>query len=363
MRGLDVRRRGFAAQSRGARPVALTRILAGEAAPEATSPAAADDNAFDALAKRIGRLHVRQRLGLERDLEAHVFRRGTHRFHVENWYSMRGLVRGGLRSVGLLQRARRNARRIVLRRHAVVLPHLPQAFDGFCILQLSDLHIDAAADYPAVLIEAIRGLDYDLCVLTGDYRLRTFGPFDAVLEGLAAVRPHLKGTPYAILGNHDTLRIVPGIEAMGYRVLLNECTQLQRDGAAIYLAGIDDMHFYRLANFHRAADEIPAHAVSILLSHTPEAHRHAAHADFDLMLCGHTHGGQICLPGGTPLLTDANSPRRFARGPWRYHAMTGYTATGSGTSLVDVRLNCPPEVTLHILKSFPPAAEAACPRP
>ena len=93
--------------------------------------------------------------------------------------------------------------------------------------------------------------------------------------------------------------------------------------------------------------------MSILLSHTPEAYRHAAHADFDLMLCGHTHGGQICLPGGRPLLTDASSPRRFARGAWRYHAMTGYTATGSGTSLVDVRLNCPPEVTLHTLRTSP----------
>ncbi|MGA3404004.1 MAG: metallophosphoesterase [Acetobacteraceae bacterium] len=312
-------------------------------------PEATGDRALDALAARIGRLHVRQRLGLERDLEAHVFRRGGNFFHVENWYSIRGLVRGGLRSVGLLERARRNARRIMLRRHAVALPHLPPEFDGFSVLQLSDLHIDAAPDYAAVLIEAIRALDYDLCVLTGDYRARTFGPFEAALRGLAAVRPHLKGTPYAVLGNHDTLRMVPGMEAMGYRVLLNEWTTIRRDGAAIYLAGIDDAHFYRLEDFHRAADGIPSHAVSILLSHTPETYRHAAHADFDLMLCGHTHGGQICLPGGRPVLTDAGSPRRFARGAWRYHAMTGYTATGSGTSLVDVRLNCPPEVTLHRL--------------
>ncbi|HVC63752.1 MAG TPA: metallophosphoesterase [Acetobacteraceae bacterium] len=319
--------------------------------------AAADDSALDALIPRIGRLHVRQRLGMEHDFEAHVFRRGTHFFHIENWHSMHGLVRGGLRSVGLLARARRNARRIVLRRHELALPHLPPEFDGFSMLQLTDLHIDAAPDYAEVLIEAIRRLDYDLCVLTGDYRARTFGPFDAVLAGLAALRPHLKNTPYAILGNHDTLRMVPAMEAMGYRLLLNEWTAIRRDGAAIYLAGIDDAHFYRLENFHRAADEIPARAVSILLSHTPEAYRHAAHAGFDLMLCGHTHGGQICLPNGVPVLTDASSPRRFARGAWHYHAMRGYTATGSGTSLVDVRLNCPPEVTLHTLKPLPPAAD------
>jgi uncharacterized protein len=313
----------------------------------------ADDSAFDALAARIGRLHVRQRLGLERDLEAHLSRRGLHFFHAEKWYALHGLVRGGLRTAGLLGRARRNARRIVLRRHEVVLPHLPAEFDGFTMLQLSDLHIDGAADYPDVLIDAISGLDYDICVLTGDYRLRTHGPFEATLRGLAAVRSFLPGTPYAILGNHDTLRIVPGMEALGYRVLLNEWIDIRRDGATIYVAGIDDAHFYRLDNFHRATDGIPPDAVSVLLSHTPEAYRHAAHAGFDLMLCGHTHGGQICLPGGRPLLTDAGSPRRFARGSWQFHKMMGYTATGSGTSLVDVRLNCPPEVTLHTLRTSP----------
>ena len=155
---------------------------------------------------------------------------------------------------------------------------------------------------------------------------------------------------YATLGNHDSLRMVPAMEAMGYTLLINEWTALHRGGASIYLSGIEDAHFYRLDNFHRAADEIPPHAVSILLSHTPEPYRQAAHADFDLMLCGHTHGGQICLPGGRPILTDADSPRRLARGAWRYHQMVGYTSTGSGTSIVDARLNCPPEVTLHRLR-------------
>jgi uncharacterized protein len=314
--------------------------------------AQSDDGALDALAERIGRLHVRQRLGLESDLEARQVRRSTEFVQVEK--TMGHLVRGGLWSVGLLGRARRNARRIALRRNDIALAHLQPAFDGFRILQLSDLHIDAAPDFAAVLIEAIRRLDYDLCVLTGDYRARTFGPFDAALDGLAALRPHLKGTPYAILGNHDTLRMVPRMEAMDYRVLMNEWTQIRRGGASLFLAGIDDAHFYRLDNFSRAAKGIPAQAASILLSHTPETYGHAAHAGFGLMLCGHTHGGQICLPGGVPVQTYVHSPRRFARGAWRHHAMSGYTSAGSGTSLVDVRVNCPPEVTLHRLHA--PAA-------
>jgi predicted MPP superfamily phosphohydrolase len=155
---------------------------------------------------------------------------------------------------------------------------------------------------------------------------------------------------YAVLGNHDTIRMVPGMEDLGIRVLLNESVPLERDGAAIHLAGIDDAHYYRVDNLHKAAHDIPHDGVSILLSHTPEPYRNAAHADFKLMLSGHTHGGQICLPGGIPLITDADCPRAYARGPWRYHDLIGYTSVGAGSSIVDVRLNCLPEITLHRLR-------------
>lgn len=315
------------------------------------------------LEARLGRLHVRQRLGLERDHEAQVFRRGTHFLHIENWYSVHGLIRGSLWLAGLHARGRRNALAIEVRRHDVPLRNLPPAFEGFTILQLSDLHVDVGGAFLDVLTDLIRPLQYDLCALTGDYRTRTFGPFAPSLAGLERLRPHLK-EPYAVLGNHDTLRMVPGMEAMGYRLLLNEWTKLARGGDEIYLAGIDDAHYYRTENFHRAGHDIPHGALAILLSHTPEVYRHAAHADFKLMLCGHTHGGQICLPGGVPVLTDADSPRKFARGSWRYHGMIGYTSAGAGTSIVDVRLNCPPEITLHRLRRADSESESdgAAPR-
>ena len=166
---------------------------------------------------RIGRLHVRQRLGLEHDFEAYIFRRRAHFFHLEAWHSIHGLVRIGLRATGLFERGRRNARRIQVLEHEVVLPHLPAAFDGFTLLQITDLHLDSAPDLTATLIEAVRPLHYDLCVMTGDYRARTFGAFGPALAGLAELRPHLQGTVYAVLGNHDTLRMVPAMEAMDTR--------------------------------------------------------------------------------------------------------------------------------------------------
>jgi predicted MPP superfamily phosphohydrolase len=194
-------------------------------------------------------------------------------------------------------------------------------------------------------------MDYDVGVLTGDYRAATFGSFDAALEGLAQVRARLKGAVYGVLGNYDTIRMVPGLEEIGIRMLLNESEPISRDDQHIYLAGIDDAHYYRADNIEKVASEIPHDGFSILLSHTPEIYRQAAHAGFNLLLSGHTHGGQICLPGSIPITLDSVLPRHMGSGQWKYHQMTGYTSVGVGSSIVPVRINCPPEITLHHLRS------------
>jgi predicted MPP superfamily phosphohydrolase len=167
---------------------------------------------------------------------------------------------------------------------------------------------------------------------------------------LAQVRARIKGPVFAVLGDHDTIQMVPGLEDMGIRMLLNESEALVRGDQRIYLAGIDDAHYYRVDNIEKAAAEIPPGAFSILLSHTPEIYRQAAHAGFDLLLGGHTHGGQICLPGSIPITLDSVLPRRMGSGPWNYGGMAGYTSVGVGSSIVPVRINCPPEITLHRLR-------------
>lgn len=308
-----------------------------------------DEGLRQQLQARVGKIHLRQRLGIERDYERRVFGQGRNFFHIENWYPLRSIIRNSLRLVLLHGRARRNARRIQVRHNRIPLKSLPRAFENFTILQLSDLHLDMADDFPHALIEAVRQVDYDLCVLTGDFRGETYGPYEQAIDGMRQVRPHLQGDIYAVLGNHDTICMVPALEEMDIRMLLNEHVELELGGERIYLAGIDDAHYYRADNIEKAADAIPETAASILLAHTPEIYRHAAHADFSLMLCGHTHGGQICLPGGAPLLCNARCPRAFCTGAWSYQGMVGYTSAGSGACVVDVRLNCPPEITLHTL--------------
>ncbi|WP_418317473.1 metallophosphoesterase [Piscinibacter sakaiensis] len=302
------------------------------------------------LEPRIGRLHLRQRLGLEGEHEARVVRRRTHFFHLENWYSIHGLIRGSLTVTGLRGRGQRNVLDIRVRHNTVRLRKLPSALDGYTLLQLSDLHLDMSAAHRDRLIEVVSGVQFDACVLTGDYRFQTFGPYQPALDALARLRPHLGASVYAVLGNHDTIRMVPGIEAMDMTVLLNESARIERDGQAFNLVGIDDAHYFRTHSFQKAAAGLDLDECAILLSHTPEPFRHAAHAGFCLMLSGHTHGGQICLPGGIPILTDCDAPRAFARGAWRYEEMAGYTSVGCGASIVDVRLNCPAEITLHRLR-------------
>jgi len=132
---------------------------------------------------------------------------------------------------------------------------------------------------------------------------------------------------------------------------MNESETIERAGEVLHLVGIDDAHFYRMDNIEKATADIPHDQFSILLSHTPEIYRQAAHAGFDLLLSGHTHGGQVCLPGGIAITLDSHLPRSLGSGAWKYHGMIGYTATGTGSSVVPVRFNCPPEITLHHLQS------------
>ena len=303
------------------------------------------------LASRLGPIHAKQRLGIERDHEAQAFGQGLNFLHLENMPISEAIIEGVLRLSGMYWIGRANAQRIQVRKNDVTASLLPKTFDHFTILHLSDLHADMNPRAMDRVGGLVRELRYDLCgVLTGDYRGKTFGAFESCLVSLRELRKMITGDAYGVLGNHDSILMVPDVENMGISMLLNEHVTIQRGGAQIYLAGIDDAHFYRVDNIEKAAAGVPEDAFSILLSHTPEIYRQAAHAGFDLLLSGHTHGGQICLPGGVPIILEAELPRSMGRGAWKYGDMAGYTSVGAGSSVVPVRFNCPPEITLHRLR-------------
>ncbi len=310
-----------------------------------------DDPLFQLLEERVGRLHLRQRLGIESDHEKDIFGQGYNFFHIENWYSIRSVIRNSLRLLFLHERGKRNALDIQVNHNNFAINKLHREFEGYTILHISDPHLDMNPQMPAALIERVQQVEYDLCVLTGDFRAETFGPYEATLEAMQHVRAQLGTEVYGVLGNHDSIHMLPGLEAMGIQMLINESIVIQRNGAVLHVAGIDDPHYYRADNLEKATAGIALDEPSILLSHSPEIYKHAAHAGFDVMLCGHTHGGQICLPGGIPLMCNARCPREYCYDSWKYHQLQGYTSRGSGACVVDVRLNCPPEITLHHLHS------------
>ena len=313
-----------------------------------------DGSAWASLEQRLGPVLAKQRLGIEIDRKLKKAGKRTASLRLENWCSFIELC---LKVSGVYWRGLRNAQQVSLRRNELFFDGLPPAFDGFTILHISDLHVELSNEAMQNVSELARHAEYDICVLTGDFRAG-YGPFQSTLEAMAKVLPALRNPIYGVLGNHDTIRMVPRLEAMGIRMLLNESDPIVRAGQSIYVAGIDDAHYHRAHDIERAKSRIPEKAFSILLSHTPEVYHQALQAGFKLLLSGHTHGGQICLPGGIPITLDAQLPRYMGAGAWQYGDLHGYTSAGAGTCMVPVRFNCPAEITLHVLRCASPANTA-----
>lgn len=308
---------------------------------------------IEKFVRRLGRFHVEQRLNMQAHHAADIFGPGLIHVHIENMLWLHFLIKRLLQVCGVYGFGRRNTGRFDIHHNEVVLPHLPAALDGLTLLHLTDLHADFSATAMTGLLPALEGLAWDVCVWTGDYRGLTHGPWEPAAAGLRRVREALHGPVYAVLGNHDPLELADALEDMDVQLLLNERVAFERGGARLWFAGVDDPHIYETDNLEKAVEGIPAGEPVVLLAHSPELYRKAAYGGMDLMLSGHTHGGQLCLPGGWPILANARVPPRMVRGAWRYHQLQGYTSRGCGVSGVECRFNCPPEMVLHHLRRAP----------
>lgn len=261
------------------------------------------------------------------------------------------LVRGVFCATGLYGVGYRQFHDLKVSENTLELRRLPAEFDGFRILHLSDLHLDLDTSLTDTIIRALDGCRYDICVITGDYRNYTVGDPEPALHELSRLMEALPAPVYGVLGNHDNVETVPAMEAMGMRILLNESVAIKRGPKTMYLAGVDDPGIYRTHRLDRALRDIPQLSTVILLSHSPIIYREAAAAGVDLVLAGHLHGGQICLPGGGIILRNDRSPRRVASGEWSEKDTLGYTSRGTGACGVPLRLFCPPEAVVHILRN------------
>ena len=250
----------------------------------------------------------------------------------------------------------------LLVRREITLKRLPRAFDGFTIVHLSDFHYEHRFSSVPIrkAVEIVNGLRPDLIVLTGDYvtvpvfhRERLVRKSAETAIPCAALLAQMQGPKYAILGNHDAVAnpplIVRSLEDQGIPVLRNRCLPIERGNGRIWLAGIDDL-LRGLPRIDRTLNGIPPDETTILLAHEPDYADQAAFFPVDLQLSGHSHGGQVWIPGiGAPWLPSMS--RRYPRGLYRIKDLTLYTNMGIGTIRAPIRLNCPPEVTLISLRS------------
>jgi len=276
----------------------------------------------------------------------HRKRRHWDRFKVLVW-----LFGTGLKVIGLYGRGVRNALDIRLNRLELTFPALPPAFDGFRILHVSDLHVDALPEIMETALRTITCVDHDLCVLTGDYKRGFTGPFHHVMPALGDLASRICPAYgiHAVLGNHDTADMAEAMEELGIRVLVNESHSIEKDGAEIHLTGTDDVHYFYTDDARAALAQAPR-GFNIALVHSPELAHVAAENGFQLYLTGHTHGGQVCLPGSRPVVTHLVRHRAYASGLWRHHDMVGYTSTGLGVSALPVRFNSVGEIALIVLR-------------
>jgi len=242
------------------------------------------------------------------------------------------------------------------------IANLPPQFDGFRIVQISDIHLEEFAEeyYLREVIRQVNALAADLLLVTGDFVSR--GPLSVGISMDAAARcAALLSTltcpdRYGILGNHDAVvgsRLIRDhMENNGLPLLVNECMRIERGGAHIFLGGVDDISEGK-PNLALAVPERPDAPV-ILMAHEPDyASNIVTHARgqlVDLIISGHTHGGQVRIPGVRPLALPPLG-RLFPEGHYFLGRTQLYVNRGIGTVGVPFRLNCPAEITVATLRT------------
>lgn len=283
----------------------------------------------------------------------------TRRQFLKRWLSAGaggGLALGGYVSLS-------EPHQIVLEQVEIRLRRLPEAFDGFTIAQLSDIHFleFTGRHHVESAVNIIQQHRPDLVLLTGDFvsvpLIRTAAA-SAKAAGLAepcADVLRALHTPFgsiATLGNHDHYTdpeiVTSALQRRGIKVLRNASMPLERDGARIWLVGVEDAFFGKFdpATLLRG---IPPAETTIFALHEPDPADLTARYAIDLQLSGHSHGGQVRFPLIGPPILPALA-RKYPMGLYRIRDLQLYTNRGLGVVGVPFRLDCPPEITLITLR-------------
>jgi predicted MPP superfamily phosphohydrolase len=240
-----------------------------------------------------------------------------------------------------------------IRQREVEIEGLPEVFDGYRIAQISDLHCGPFASGRRVArwVESTNRLEADLVAVTGDLIASGSAFVDVVAGALGGLRA--RDGVFAAMGNHDYFgdgeAMVTALQAAGLTVLRNRGVEVRRGSGGIYLAGVDDTWTKR-HDLERALAGRPAGMPAVLLAHDPVLFPEAAERGVDLVLSGHTHGGQVAVPLLARKLNLARLITRFTNGVYRSGASTLYVNRGLGTTGPPVRLAVAPEIAVLTLR-------------
>jgi len=238
--------------------------------------------------------------------------------------------------------------------HDIEVPGLPKELDGYRIAQISDIHCGAFTPPDRVRrwVDRLNAAKPDLVAVTGD--LITSG--DRYTEVIAEVLGGLRGRDgvFMCMGNHDYFTdgdvFADQLSTAGLQVLRNDSTVIRRNGAVLFVAGVDDTWTGR-ADLEETLSKRPEGASVLLLAHDPNSFPEAASEGVHLTLSGHTHGGQIAVPGFSKRLTPARLITRFPAGFYRQGDSTLYVSCGAGTTGPPVRIGARAELTVLTLRS------------
>ena len=242
--------------------------------------------------------------------------------------------------------------------YQVASRNLPQAFDGYRIVQISDLHNTRFGKGNARLLELISQAQPDMIAITGDL-------IDSRRTNVAAALEFAKAAAeiapcYYVTGNHeirdeDTKALLAGLERAGVMVLSGQILRIEEENQWIYLAGIDDTSLVSKKPESESdvaaqmLDPLQTSHYSILLSHRPEPFPVYGEYQFDLTLTGHTHGGQIRLPWLGGIFASGEFFPEYDAGLFQQGDTAMVVSRGLGNSLFPVRINNLPEVVVVTL--------------
>jgi uncharacterized protein len=244
---------------------------------------------------------------------------------------------------------------ISIERRTIRLDRLPDTFRGLRIVQISDFHYAEFTEplFLREIVYEVNRLKADIVVFNGDYVtegpvLKKWGKDFAhkCAEILNDVKCPLR---YSVLGNHDSgddePAVIDALDLFGLNLLNNSFMPLERDGKRLWFAGAGDAYKKKM-DLDKAippASRIDGEPV-ILLAHEPDVLPEVAQKNVDLMLSGHTHGGQVRFPFVPPIHLPPLG-RKYVEGWFRLGPTQLYVNRGIGTVNLPFRFNCPPEIT------------------